>query len=113
MSLQELTSDFSSRPEGIGNAIVGPVHFLSWDLGLTWTDESSVQSEDDLSYLGAVLGFEYKWQISETAWISQEASYFSNFEESKDWRFTSDSRIQAQLLNHLADEGELRDPLPK
>lgn len=90
-------------------ALVGPTHLLSFDLGVTWTDETRVMTLDDgsevetgVDYVGAVAGLAYEWKISETASLYERLVYYPNFDESGDWRLTSDTGLQASVNSWLA-----------
>lgn len=83
-------------------ALLGPVHTLSFDVGLTYTDENRVSPDPDVSYTGAILGAGYAWQISETASLSERLDVYPNFKESGDWRMSSVTALQAALNKKLA-----------
>ena len=83
-------------------ALLGPVHSLSFDAGATWTDESRLDPEPDGSYLGAVAGLAYRWKISETASLGERLVFYPNFDDSDDWRLTSETAVTASLSERLA-----------
>ncbi len=87
---------------GIYKALLGPVHTLSFDLGLTWTDEDHVNLTANVNYFGAVAGLTYAWKISDTATLSERLIYYPNFDESDDWRLSSDTALTATLTDKLA-----------
>jgi len=74
----------------------GPVHTLSFDAGLTWTREDVVQGENR-DFLGALLGASYGFQFSETSSLTERLLLYPNFDESSDWRATSETSLQASL----------------
>ncbi len=84
------------------NALLGPTHTLSFDGGLTYTDESRIDPEPDVDYLGAVLGLSYQWKLSETASLGERLLYYPNFDQGADWRLSSETALQAALTNRLA-----------
>lgn len=77
-------------------------HLLEFDLGVTWTDEDRLAPAIDSDSLGAVLGMNYEWKISETAKFSQSLAYFPNFDESDDWRAESLTALTAALTDRFA-----------
>jgi len=83
-------------------ALLGPKHLLSFDVGLTWTDESRVDPEPDASYLGALAGLAYEWKISDGASFIQRLAYYPNFDESSNWRLNSETAVQAAISSRLA-----------
>lgn len=93
----------------IFRALVGPKHLLSFDLGATWTDETQVMTLEDgtevetgIDYLGAVAGLSYEWKISDTASFVERLVYYPNFDNSDDWRITSDTSLTAAVNSWLA-----------
>ena len=83
-------------------ALLGPEHLLDIDLGLTWTDETGLVPELDDSFLGGLLGLDYSWNLSQTAKLTQTATFFFNFDQTDDWRLTTDTGVQAQVIQRLA-----------
>ncbi len=84
------------------NALLGPVHTLSFDLGLTYTDENRVAPAPNVNYMGAIVGLGYAWKLSDTASLSERFDVFPNFKESSDWRLSSATALQAALNKRLA-----------
>lgn len=82
--------------------LLGPEHFLSVDAGLTYTDEDRLDPEPDASKFGGVLGLAYEWKISDTTSFSERFLCYPNFEESSDWRLSSDTGIQTAISSLLA-----------
>lgn len=82
--------------------LLGPEHFLSVDAGLTYTDEDRLDPEPDASWFGGVLGLAYEWKISDTTSFTERLLYYPNFEESSDWRLSSDTGIQTAISSLLA-----------
>jgi putative salt-induced outer membrane protein len=82
-------------------ALLGPTHELRFDAAGTWTREDFVVGEDD-DYIGAMLGLDYAYHISETASFTETLVYYPNFDDSDDWRLTSETAIQASLSSRLA-----------
>ncbi len=81
---------------------LGPTHKLSVDGGLAWTDENRVEPEPDVDFLGGVAGVAYEWTISETASLTQRLVYYPNFDDTSDWRLTSDTAVQAAISSRFA-----------
>jgi putative salt-induced outer membrane protein len=84
------------------NALLGPVHTLSFDLGLTYTDENRVAPAPNVNYMGAIVGLGYAWKLSDTASFTERLDFFPNFKESNDWRLSSATALQAALNKRLA-----------
>jgi putative salt-induced outer membrane protein YdiY len=83
-------------------ALLGPKHLLDIDLGLTWTDETGLLPEFDDSFIGSLLGLDYSWVLSKTAKLTQTATFFFNFDQTDEWRLTTDTGLQAQVIERLA-----------
>jgi putative salt-induced outer membrane protein len=83
-------------------ALVGPKHHLSFDAGLTWTDENRIEPEPDVDFMGAVLGLDYEWKISDNSSFIQALDFYPNFDESSDWRLTSMTALQSAVNSWLA-----------
>ena len=81
-------------------ALLGPTHTLSFDAGLTWTSEDLGPESTDS--VGGLFGLTYQWKISETASIKERLVYYPNFDESDDWRLTSETSLEASLTKRLA-----------
>ena len=79
---------------GIWKALTGPVHALAFDAGLTFTQEAPVVGED-LDFMGAVAGAAYAWKITEAATLRERLLYFPNFDTSDDWRWSSETSLEA------------------
>jgi putative salt-induced outer membrane protein YdiY len=84
------------------HALLGPKHLLSFDGGLTWTDEDRIEPEPDTSYFGGVVGLKYEWKISDTASLYERLLFYPNFDESSDWRLSSDTGLQVSMTSLLA-----------
>jgi len=82
-------------------ALLGPVHELSFDVGLTWTEEDPVAAEKD-SFAGALLGAAYVWKFTDTASFRERVRFFPSFEDSSDWRLTSETAIEAAIAAEWA-----------
>jgi putative salt-induced outer membrane protein len=86
----------------IYEALAGHRHTLSFDGGLTWTDEERIELEPDTDFLGGLAGLTYEWEISDTASLTQRLIYYPNFDEGNDWRLNSDTGLQAAMNKRLA-----------
>ncbi len=82
-------------------ALLGPVHTLSFDGGLSWTTEEFVDDTDN-DYLGAILGLAYAWQISDTATLGERLVWNPNFDDSSDWTALSETSLTASIRSNLA-----------
>jgi putative salt-induced outer membrane protein len=85
-------------------------HKLSFDAGLTWTNEDQIRFDDEtqsevidsVSWFGGVAGLKWDWAFSKNAGLSQRLLYYPNFDESADWRLASDTSVTASLTKMLA-----------
>jgi|GEM_PF-608814 len=102
---------YGAAAGGTYKALLGPKHTLSFDAGLTWTKEELVDLVDDqgvahpqpsYDYVGGIAGLDYAWQISDTATLSERLVYLPNFDETSDWRATSETALQAAISSKLA-----------
>jgi putative salt-induced outer membrane protein len=84
------------------HALLGPKHLLSFDGGLTWTDEDRIDPEPDVSYFGGIAGLSYEWKFSDTASLTQRLLFYPNFDDSADWRLSSDTGLQVSMTSLLA-----------
>ena len=82
--------------------LLGPEHFLSVDAGLTYTDENRLDPAPDEAWFGGVLGLAYEWKITDTTSFTERVLFYPNFEESSDWRLSSDTGIQTAISSLLA-----------
>ncbi|HPA82509.1 MAG TPA: DUF481 domain-containing protein [Thermoanaerobaculales bacterium] len=88
---------------GVGyKALLGPKHFLAFDAGLTYTDEDRLDPTPDESWFGGVLGLAYEWKLTDTTSFTERVLFYPNFEESSDWRLSSETGIQAAISSMLA-----------
>ena len=87
---------------GTLKAIEQPKHTLSFDFGVTWTDEDRLSPAPDTDSLGALLGFGDHWQLSETATLDERLVVYLNFDESDDWRLDYRIALTAALTERLA-----------
>jgi putative salt-induced outer membrane protein len=87
---------------GLGyKLLVGPVHTLRVDGGLGYTDEGRVTGESQ-SYALVNIGGAYKWQISQTADISDSAILTESLENHDAWRFTNALAVSAAMTRVLS-----------
>ncbi len=97
-------------------ALVGPVHTLAFDAGLSRTNESPV-ALPSFSFTGGVLGFVYEWKISPTSVLSEKTRYYADFDDTGNWRLTSEAALKAAISSLLAvkiayDFGYRNQPSP-
>ncbi len=74
----------------------GPEHELAFDVGLTWTRDDLV-NDGSKSYVGALAAAKYGWNISKTAKLTENLSFFPSFKETSDWRIESSTGLQASI----------------
>lgn len=87
---------------GTYHALTGPRHVLDTDLGVTWTDEDRIEPAEDVSFVGALVGLDYAWAITERSTFDQRLTWFPSFETSSDWRLESVTSLEASLTERLA-----------
>lgn len=73
--------------------------FLSFDGGLTYTDEDRIAPEPDESFMGGLAAMHFGWTISETAKLTEDLTYYPNFDVSSDWRMKSITALDASLTD--------------
>jgi len=81
--------------------LAGPAHELAFDAGLTWTTEDRVDGSDD-DWLGAVAGVAWKWESSSNATLRERLLFYPNFDDSEDWRLSSETALDAALARSWA-----------
>lgn len=86
---------------GTYHALLGPVHELSFDAGLTWTTEDLVAAEDR-DFLGGMLGLSWAWHPRKGTTLGERLVWYPDFDETSDWRLTSETSLQAALSERLA-----------
>ena len=74
----------------------GPEHELAFDVGLTWTKDDLV-GDGSNSYAGALASARYGWNISKTAKLTEDLSFFPSFKQTSDWRVESKTGLQASI----------------
>ena len=74
----------------------GPEHELAFDVGLTWTRDDLV-GDGSRSYAGALAAARYGWNISKTAKLTENLSFFPSFQDTSDWRIESTTGLQASI----------------
>lgn len=81
--------------------LMGPVHELAFDGGLSWTRENRVVGKHR-SFFGGLLGLAYQWKLSETAAFTEKLRFYPDFDQTNNWRITSESALRASLTGPLA-----------
>lgn len=84
------------------NALLGPAHVLDLDAGITWTEVDRLLPDEDDSFLGALLGVDYDWRITDRSAFGQEVAYFPNFDDADDWRLRSLTTLESSISEWLA-----------
>jgi len=87
---------------GTLHAVASAKHKLDLDAGLTWTDENRLPPAEDVSYVGALAGLTWEWQLSERSSFRERLVAYPNFETSSDWRAESLTSLEAALTDRLA-----------
>lgn len=77
------------------------VHLLRVDAGVGYLRESRVAG-DTLASALANLGAGYKWKISETAALTEDALFTLPFESGDEWRFTNALGLSATMTRVLS-----------
>ena len=97
----------SARAEAFGrygyllDPFAGIDHRNTVDGGLGYTDEGRVTGESQ-SYALVNLGSAYKWQLSQTADISDSAIFTESLENHDVWRFTNALAVSAAMTRVLS-----------
>ncbi len=97
-------------------ALTGPGHTLAIDGGLSRTNERPV-TLPAFSFTGGVLGFAYEWKMSPTSVLSEKTRYYADFDNTGNWRLTSEAALKAAISTLLAvkvayDFGYRNQPSP-
>jgi putative salt-induced outer membrane protein len=79
----------------------GPEHELAFDAGLTWTRDELVEGGSK-SYAGALAAARYGWNISKTAKLTENLSFFPSLKQGSDWRIESQTGLQAAVSTAVA-----------
>ncbi len=82
-------------------ALTGPEHELAFDVGATFTKEERLNAKDR-TFAGALAGVTYAYVISESAKITERLMFYPNFDETDDWRLSSETAAQAALSKRFA-----------
>ena len=82
-------------------AIANDTQTLSFDLGLAWNSENLVDGSST-DYLSGLAGLAYTRKLSETASLAEKLVFMPSFEESDDWRLSSDLTLEAAISAKLA-----------
>jgi putative salt-induced outer membrane protein len=103
--LQDQFAGLNPRLIGAGGLtykmLHGPKHELAFDAGLTWTKDTLVD-DGSKNYLGAVAAGRYGWNISKTAKLTQNLSFYPSFKQGSDWRIESQTGLQAAVSTDVA-----------
>jgi len=83
-------------------AVDSAKYFLSFDGALSYTDEDRLEPVPDESFMSGLAAMHFIWKFSPTASLSQDLSYFPNFDTSSDWRAESVTALQAAMTDSLA-----------
>jgi putative salt-induced outer membrane protein len=83
-------------------ALLGPRHLLSFDGGLSYTDEDRIDPNPNVSFLGALLGLNYEFKITDSSSLTQLLLFTPNFDDSDDWRLRSETALTAAINAWLA-----------
>jgi putative salt-induced outer membrane protein YdiY len=83
------------------HALLGPKHHLSFDGGLTYTDEDRIDPNPDVSFMGGVVGLGYEYKFTENSSLTQTVDFYPNFDESDDWRVAAETGLTASITDLL------------
>jgi len=78
--------------------LVGPVHTLRAEAGVGYSHEDQLIGENR-SYASARAGLGYKWQFSQAAAFTNDASYLRDLSDSSNWIFSEKAAITAALTS--------------
>lgn len=81
-------------------AVKSTLHELSFDGGLTWTNEDMTATGTD-SFFGAVAGLAYAFKPREGTALTERVLVYPSLEDGDDWRLTSETAVQAALTGRL------------
>ena len=82
-------------------AIANDTHTLTFDLGVAWNSENFVDGAST-DYMSGLAGLAYTRKLSETATLAEKLVLMPSFEESDDWRLSSDLSLEAAISAKLA-----------
>jgi putative salt-induced outer membrane protein len=82
-------------------ALTGPEHELAFDAGVTFTKEERLNAKDR-TFPGGLLGASYAYVLGEGAKLTERLMFYPNFDETDDWRLTSETAAQAALSRRFA-----------
>ena len=82
-------------------AIADDVQTLTFDLGVAWNSEDYV-SGGSTDYMSGLAGLAYTRKLSATASLSEKLAFVPSFEETDDWRLSSDLALEAAVSAKLA-----------
>jgi len=82
-------------------AIANDTHTLTFDLGVAWNSENFVDGAST-DYMSGLAGLAYTRKLSETATLAEKLVFMPSFEESDDWRLSSDLSLEAAISAKLA-----------
>jgi putative salt-induced outer membrane protein len=91
-------------------------HLLSIDGVLGYLNEDRIDA-DNISSGTYGTGASYRWKLSETATITDEARFIGTFADANDWRILQSASVTARLTEVLALKlsntvGYVNDPVP-
>jgi putative salt-induced outer membrane protein len=78
-----------------------PAHRLTADAGLGYLNEKRLTG-DDISSATYGLGSNYRWTLSETATLDDEARFTGTFDDADNWRFAHIISLTARLTQLLS-----------
>ena len=76
--------------------LTSPVHSLTGRLGFGYGQESRVRERDN-TFATADSELNYRWRVSGTAELTQDATFTANLETADDWRAASATGVSAAL----------------
>lgn len=89
---------------GVGGtylAVTGTPQSLTFDMGLTYTDEERTTGETD-QYFGVLAGVKHRWTLTETATFRQSAFSAMSLDDNDNWRGTYNASLTANISSRWA-----------
>jgi putative salt-induced outer membrane protein len=68
----------------------------------TLIDGQLVVLQPSSTYIGAFLGLDWAWTISDNTSLVERLVFLPNIDESSDWRYRTDTGLQVQMSERLA-----------
>ena len=83
-------------------AVESEHHLLTFDMGLAYTWEDRVPPEEDVDFVGGLLGLSWEWRLGASSKLATKHGFHPNFDDSGDWRLNSMTALEAAVNTWLA-----------